>query len=410
MSSNGGWWQPPRPTPPGTRTGPPMGPPPGQWPGMGPGGPWGHLPPPPKPGVIPLRPLAIGDIISGIFMTLRYNFLAVYGPVLITGLGCVVLFGILGATEWTPLHSFWVDAKNNADTPGWHPSSGEATSAAVAFGLLMLLTFVSSLAIYISATLGSIATLRHAVVGRRVTFKQSLREGLPHLWRLLGAILLMGLVACGGLIVAVALAGLTALTAGADAGAAVGVLLYFPAGIWGIYVQVRLVPLPGVVMLEGAGPLTAFKRAWRLNSGAWWRSFGTLFLITLLGGIVSYAVTLPFSLWASTVSGFSGVTAGNPNDPNQLRSLLIAELLYFALVLPVSVLANLLALPLMPTGQGLMYIDRRIRRESLDLQLAEEAGFLLHQSAAPHPGPTVPAQGAASPDDATGSQDAPPAP
>ncbi|MBF9072325.1 hypothetical protein [Streptacidiphilus fuscans] len=360
------------------------------------------MPPPPKPGVIPLRPLSIGDIISGIFMTIRFNFLAVYGPVFITAVGCVVLFGLLGVTEWTPLHTFWVDAKNNANNAGWHPSTGEITNAAVAFGLLMLLTLVSSLAIYISANLGSLATLRHAVVGRRVTFKQSLREGLPHLWRLLGAILLMGVVAFGGLIVAVAVALLIGLAAGAGAGAAMGVLLYFPAGLWGIYVQVRLVTLPGVVMLEGARPLAAFKRAWRLNAGAWWRSCGTLFLITLLGSVVSYVVTMPFSLWASTVSGFAGMATSNPNDPNQFRALLIAELLYFALVMPVSVVVNLLTLPLMPVGQGLMYMDRRIRRESLDLQLAEEAGFLIHQ-------PTVPTQASPEPQESS-PEDAPQAP
>ncbi|MEY9850085.1 hypothetical protein [Streptacidiphilus sp. MAP5-3] len=410
MSSNGGWWQPPRPTPPGPRMGPPMGPPPGQWPGMGPGGPWAHVPPPPKPGVIPLRPLSIGDIISGIFMTIRYNFLAVYGPVLVTGLGCVVLFAILGTTEWSPLHTFWVDAKNNADTQGWHPSSSEITNAAVAFGLLTLLILVSFLAIYTSANLGSVATLRHAVVGRRVNFKQSMREGLPHLWRLLGATLLMGLAAFAGLIVAVGLAFLVGVTAGAGAGAAAGLLLYFPAGLWGVYLQIRLMPLPGVVMLEGAGPVTAIKRAWRLNSGAWWRSFGTLFLITLLSGVVGSVATMPFSLWASTVSGFSNVATSNPNDPNQLRALLIAELLYFALVMPVSAVTNLLTLPLTTTSQGLMYIDRRIRRESLDLQLAEEAGFLLHQPTAPHAEPTVPTQASSPRQEAAAEDSAPAAP
>jgi hypothetical protein len=42
-----------------------------------------------------------------------------------------------------------------------------------------------------------------------------------------------------------------------------------------------------------------------------------------------------------------------------------------------------LVLPLTPLTNGLLYLDRRIRRESLDLALAEQAGVQLH----PEPGP-----------------------
>jgi len=64
------------PPPPayGAQPPPAWGQPAQQW-GYGqPPAPWGYLPPPsPKPGVIPLRPLALGEILDGAVQTIRQN-------------------------------------------------------------------------------------------------------------------------------------------------------------------------------------------------------------------------------------------------------------------------------------------------------------------------------------------------
>ncbi|MEZ0064887.1 hypothetical protein ABIA32_000875 [Streptacidiphilus sp. MAP12-20] len=402
MSSNGGWWQPPTPPNGPPPAGPPYGPPSGQWPGGGPGGPygpggpggpggpagpWGYFPQAPKPGVIPLRPLNVGEILSAIFATIRYNFLAVYGLVLITGLGVLAACAVFAAVAYSPLHAFWVDARDNSGVDGWSPSQTEVTNAALAFGGFFLLIALSSLAMYLASTLSGVATLRHAVVGRRVTMRQVVTEARPHVWRLLGATLLLGLMSGAAGILAVAFAVLLGLVSqGLGAAVGIGLLLYFGASVCAVYVQFRLVTLSAVVILEGARPVAAIRRAWRLNQGNWWRSFGISLLVGLIVGLISQVALMPLSLWAGSVSGMTNAQS-SIGAPHALRQLLLAELLYFVLVLPVALAVNLLTLPMMPLTQGLLYIDQRIRRESLDVQLAEEAGIPFgHPHQSPPPG------------------------
>jgi hypothetical protein len=340
----------------------------------------------PKPGVIPLRPLNVGEIVNAIFTTIRYNFLAVYGPPLITGLGALVLLAVFGAVEWSPMHAFWVDARNNAQVDGWTPSTTELTNTAIAFGSLLVLIVLAYEAVYVSASLSSIATLRHAVVGRRIRFRQSVSESLPHLWRLLGATLLMQLICAGPMLLGIGLTVLLAIALQSGAAFGFGVLFILAAGVWGLYCQIRLVPLSAAVMLEGKGPVEAIKRAWRLNEGAWWRSLGVTLLVGLIGSAIQYALNQILSLFYAGAMGLNGSTLpSDPSSPTYTRDLLVTELVMLAVLLPLVLLVTLLTLPLTPLAQGLLYIDRRIRRESLDIQLAEEAGVPFVGTVPPPP-------------------------
>src|SRR5215510_6791931 len=83
MSDNAGWGNPPGQPPPGGEP-PPYGQPP----------PYGYAPPAaPAPGGVPLRPLGVGDILSGAFTLIRRN------PVATLGLAAIVqtVYGICGA-------------------------------------------------------------------------------------------------------------------------------------------------------------------------------------------------------------------------------------------------------------------------------------------------------------------------
>ncbi|RAG84600.1 hypothetical protein DN069_16270 [Streptacidiphilus pinicola] len=339
----------------------------------------------PKPGVIPLRPLSVGEIVNAIFTTIRYNFLAVYGPPLIIGGGFLAVLAVFGAAEWTPMHSFWVDAQNNAHIDGWKPSNSEITNTAFAFGGLLLLIMLAYEAVYISASLSSVATLRHAVVGRRIRFRQSATEIKPHFWRLVGATLLMQLICLAPMVVGIAI--LLLLAFATDSAGLIGLLAFLivlASGVWGMYAQIRLVPLSATVVLEGKSPIEAIKRAWRLNEGAWWRSLGVTLLIGLIGSLIQYGVNQVISVFYAGAIGFGGSTIPtDPSSPTYTRDLLVAELVMIAVLLPITILVTLLTLPLTTLGQGLLYIDRRIRRESLDIQLAEEAGIPFAGAAPP---------------------------
>ncbi|MBC3843528.1 hypothetical protein GXW82_34970 [Streptacidiphilus sp. 4-A2] len=219
------------------------------------------------------------------------------------------------------------------------------------------------------------AALRHAVLGRRATVRQILAEARPRFWATLGALLLTALAGLGPVLVAFVLCVLLGSAAGGG-GAAFGFLLVLAAAVWWLFLIIRLAPLVPVVVLESQGPKDAFTRAWRLNSGNWWRTLGITLLVSLVGSFAAQVVTTPISLLTST-----SVLSGLP-QPGQTWT--VADLpsfsslwLYVVGSLGATYLSTVLLMPLLPLTNGLLYIDRRIRRESLDVQLAAEAGVTL---------------------------------
>jgi hypothetical protein len=76
----------------------------------------------------------------------------------------------------------------------------------------------------------------------------------------------------------------------AAAGIALGLLLIVP----GIYLFVRWYFVPQAVVLEGAREAGALRASGRLVTGAWWRTFGMVLLVSALAIAVSWLVGAPF--------------------------------------------------------------------------------------------------------------------
>ena len=347
MSTYGGWPSPP--TAPG----------------------WNYRPQAPQPGVIPLQPLQVGDIIGGVFRTLRRYFWPVYGPILLTALAFYALFAVALAFSYAPLHTVYNDLqaqdKLTADQVG---------ELVTVLGLLSVLLMVGIFASYLVTTVISTAVLRHAVIGRPVTLKQIVREALPHVWRTIGTGLLLVLGAIGVLLVPVILLVVLAVAGGAG-GAVFGVLLVLVGYGVILYAMIRLTLVIPVVILENQRPVESIRRAWRLNQNHWWRTLGITLLVSLIGSIASEFINYPISMitdgsLANTLVPQAGTTWSVASNLPSFSSLWL-----YALGLGVSSLLSLLLMPLSSLTNGLLYIDRRIRRESLDEQLAAEAGITL---------------------------------
>ena len=163
-------------------------------------------------------------------------------------------------------------------------------------------------------------------------------------------------------------------------------LLVFAAALFALFLSIRLALLLPVVVLENQGVKEAFSRAWRLNQGNWWRTFGVTALVSLLGSFTSQLVTTPISLLTSGPAFSTFPQAGQTWSIADLPSF-GSFWLYLVGTLVASYASTVLLLPLVPLTNGLLYIDRRIRRESLDMQLAAEAGVNLSAPPPPpHPG------------------------
>lgn len=120
------------------------------------------------------------------------------------------------------------------------------------------------------------------------------------------------------------------------------VLLIIP----GIIALVRLAFAPAALVVEGNRGSTALRRSWRLTSGFFWRTLGTLFLSGVIVAIVSGIISLPGELL---------VQAMGP-DAWPLSAL-------------VTMLATVLLTPFGMLVVVLLYFDLRIRKEGFDIEV-----------------------------------------
>lgn len=303
-----------------------------------------------KPGVIPLRPLAVGEILDGAISFIRANPMATIGLSAavavvsqLIGIGARLLLGGAGEPTANPL----TEPERYLDEFGRY-----APSAAIG-------GFVWFIAVSILTGL-LIVVLSQAALGKPMGIGEAWRSARPRLAGLIGISLLLGLALSAVLIIGF-LPGLIAVAAGA--GADVVLLLMVVGLIVGVvavvYLAISWSLIAPVFMLEHAGAIAAFRRSRRLVAPQWWRIFGILVLTVLLATIIDGILRVPLSFAAIALSG--GPAAG----------LTIAGQMMVAIG---AVLANMLTTPFQAGVTGLVYFDQRMRREGLDITLQRAAG------------------------------------
>ncbi|MFE1316548.1 hypothetical protein [Kitasatospora phosalacinea] len=383
---------------------------PGHWPGYGPAygqpgwntgggwgqGPWGVAPVAPKPGVLPLRPLGFGEMFSAVFDTVRRYTSALYLPLaVVAGILAVPMLAVcvlLSGSLADALEAFPTDPADATGAQLW-----DVVRPALVIGGMYLLAVIVQ---YVIA--GPLATvvLRAATLGRKLTAGQAWREARPRL-RTTTAVtgLLFGGVLLAYLLVLVAVLLLDLVDGGL---AALAMVLLFGALVVGaVYVTVRLAPQVPVVVLEESGPKTAIRRAWQLNKGNWWRSLGLTALISIVGGFAAGIVSSPLRIVMALAVPIDTTDttdyAGTVLDGQLTHGTMTLVLL---LGMGIGLFTSVATGPLVPLANGVLYIDRRIRNERLDIALAEAAGIQLAESYGhpqpypqPYPAP-VPAQAA----------------
>ncbi|MFF1546175.1 glycerophosphoryl diester phosphodiesterase membrane domain-containing protein [Streptomyces sp. NPDC058291] len=340
----------------------------GYGPPAGWGGGWGGPPPAAKPGVIPLRPLGVGEILDGAVATMRTYWRTVLGISLtvavITEVAVVLLQGLIlnGSTDTTALGDPSATVDEQLDAMG---------DALRASGPILLITLLGT----ITATALLTAVTSRAVLGKPVTLKEAWRDARPQVPRLFGLIFLLVLIAAAAAAVCL-LPGILVSAAGDDdAGAplqAFGILASLVLVLW---LLVRFSLASPSLMLEKQGIKKALGRSAKLTRGSWWRVFGIQSLALLIANIVSMIVVVPFALLGAALSdgGVSGmVDAGAQYGWTYLIVSGIG-----------SIIGSMITFPIAAGVIVLLYIDQRIRREALDLDLARAAGLQGYGSPAP---------------------------
>jgi Membrane domain of glycerophosphoryl diester phosphodiesterase len=305
-----------------------------------------YAPPPPKPGVIPLRPLGLNEILDGAVQTIRQNPVVMLGlsalvNVVLTLIVVLIQIGNL-RTAFGGLSSF-SSSSNQAEVDA---------SQLVASAVAALLQFVGTTLL----TGLLVIAVSDAVLGRRPSIGEVWQRAKGRLWALLGVTVLVLLVVFG-LVALCLLPGI--LLAVADSGGVAAVLLILfgalAALVLSFWIAIRLLFAPPTVLLERTGVFASIRRSWRLVGGSWWRCFGIWLLAQVLGSVLSGVLQFPLLILAA-VAGGGGAGA-----------------VVIALTILASVVARTLVAPFSAAILALLYIDLRMRREGLDVRLQQAA-------------------------------------
>ncbi|MGW3955276.1 hypothetical protein ACWEKM_31045 [Streptomyces sp. NPDC004752] len=341
---------------------------PGSYGGGGYGGPggygawgagWGGPPPAAKPGVIPLRPLGVGEILDGAVSTMRTYWRTVLGIALTVAVVTQIVVILFQGLVLNDTASTEALNDRNATLGEVSRAMGEALLGSVAVLL------ISSIGTIIATALLTTVTSR-AVLGRAVTTGEAWRDARPQVPRLFGLVFLLPLIAAGILLCG-ALPGILVAVAGAEGGATAALLVLglLGATVVVVWLMVRYSLASPALMLERQSILKSMGRSAKLVRGSWWRVFGIQLLAAIIANIVASIIVIPFALIAAALSGngYSGFLEGTGGLG--WTFLIVSGI--------GSVIGSTITFPINAGVSVLLYIDQRIRREALDLELARAA-------------------------------------
>ncbi len=316
----------------------------------------------PKPGVIPLRPLGVGEILDGAFASIRRN------PKAILGLAAVVMTvsAVISATITRTLLNL---GGLNLPSPGQQLTPAQATHlvgrvvavVVPAFGVTVLLTFI------VQAILAGLLApiIARGVGGQQISAGDAWRLTRPRLPSLLLATLLVLLAGLGPLLILGLLVGIAFLAGAPAAVYGLLVLVGVTALVLTIWFSTMLSLVTPVVVLENESPGRALARSWRLVTRSFWRVFGITLLAGIIVAVAGGILQLPFT-FISALSG-SGIVGT-------------------VIIVIGTIAAGTVTRPITAGVTVLLYVDMRMRKEGLDLALRTASGT-------GQPGPGQPGSG-----------------
>ncbi|MFI2782094.1 hypothetical protein [Streptomyces sp. ALB3] len=353
------------------------------------GGPpgWGGWAPPPKPGVIPLAPLGLGDVLGGAFSTMGRYWKQLFGMAAVLYGGAALLMGAAVAVAYSAVS----DHLERVVSLDYDESASSADVVPlVTAGCVLALLGIATMAIVSGLMYAAVpAVLQEAVLGRPVAFATVWSRAWSRVAPVVGTLILTGLVAVVPVLLlmaafAGAIIGLLTMDSGGGTATAVtlgvvGALATGPLAVW-LWIKVCLAP--AVVVFEGQGPVAALRRSSQLVRGDWWRIFGITLLAGLMAAVAGYVVQMPFSV-LGVFPGMIG-TASLDEDPSP-AAVLVAMSGYLIATLLGQLVSQIISTTFPQLATGLLYVDRRIRTENLGPVLAEAAGVPAQGPYAPPP-------------------------
>ncbi|MEO7261361.1 MAG: hypothetical protein ABI047_08925 [Jatrophihabitantaceae bacterium] len=301
--------------------------------------PYGGIPPAspyyramaPKPGCIPLRPLDVGEILGGALEAIRRNARTVLG----LSAAAAVLQAVIAliVQRYVNLQGGRAIDQSDPDNPQVHWDL-----LAKVLGSTVGLSLLGS--IFAAVLTGMIVVVvTEDVVGRTASLELVWSKVRSRIWRLILLSLLVGLLSALGLVFCLA----------------PGIWLW---GIWAVAVP--------ALIIENHGIFKALRRSQNLVRGTFWRVWGIRALgfgITLaLGGVLSAMV----GVVAGAVTGDQPTGLLGTGEGSLSWAYLLISAIGTALVVT-------LTAPFQASLDSMLYVDLRMRKEQLALDLQQAA-------------------------------------
>ena len=342
-------WQPVPTAPPATWSTPP------QW-TPGPGGWQPYAPPPaPKPGVIPLRPLGVGELLDGAFTVIRRYTGATLGFAAILML---VVQTVQVLSNYLLLSDVHI---TTTSSPNGFATTTTQTRDLAAYGATGIVTLLITVLASLVLTGVVTAVVGDGVLGRSITAGEAWRRLRPVFARLFGVSLVTWLIIVGAWLVCV-LPGFILFASGSrDGGIALMAVGFFAGFVLAAYFWTMLSLTPAAVVLERQTVRSALRRSRALVRGSWWRVFLILVLTFIISTIVSGIITVPFGIAGGTLT----ILRGDMSNGLSFTALLLNGI--------GGLIAGTIVRPFTAGVTALLYIDRRMRAEALDMTLQSAA-------------------------------------
>jgi hypothetical protein len=275
-----------------------------------------------------LRPLSLGEMLDGAFTLYRRQFVSLFLTALLPQLPLIVMVALY----------YGFLAIGSSTEPDFSGAAGIAVL--VAMLLLLPLVLIGS----VTALGGVTFQMARAYTGTPVTTREALRRGLSRAVPLAGAYFVVFFLSMLGV---------------------------FAFCIGFFVVWLAAFGVAPAVILERRGPIEAMSRSYALAKGAWLEVFLATFIASLIAVFPGWAVQ-GLALAALIL------TAGDQDMMMAVQgaSTILAQL------------ARTLTIPFSLGVTVLLYYDRRVRTEALDVQMMAES-----LSAAPTPAPPAPGWG-----------------
>ncbi|UTT68334.1 hypothetical protein NMQ03_13860 [Arthrobacter sp. DNA4] len=328
-----------------------------------PGAPYGASPygqpryvAPPKPGIIPLRPLMFGEILDGSFQGIRRNAKAMLGAGILAQSLSAILAAVLTG----------VVATSSGSIESWATTASSADVASLGIGLMVTFAFLSILSVFMSVVLqgAMVVPVARSVLNRPTGFRRMLSLVRPRIGALirLAAVLMAAAVAAIALFFAVIVL-LFSNVRGAAALLVIPLMMGF--AVLFLWVAIKLMVAPAAVVIEELGALAGLRRSWTLTRANWWRILGITLVVGILVAVITQVVLIPASILPTVLSGVVSPHGGSGQDATLTVTISIITAVVGALV-------GAVGYAFQTSVMALLYMDLRMRKDGLDIVLLRD--------------------------------------